>query len=69
MKKFIDYIPKKKQHYVEEFYKCRFDGDYWLYVKEEFWVEDMGCRTIHENSIKKVLDVFKSVRVAREDEL
>lgn len=60
MKALMDYIPKGKRHWVEAFWH---DSDgYWLVVGEAYWCDYMDCHTIHEDTIKEVLQVFKSVR-------
>ena len=36
------------------------DG-YWLYLREDWYCEETECRTIHEMTLRAVLEVFETV--------
>ena len=63
LEKALQFIPDKYKHMVasDSYYAGRQDG-YWVYLKEEFFNEEMGCQTIHEYTQKDVLRVLKSTR-------
>lgn len=67
MKDLMSYLPKKKRDWVTSFTKD--EEGYWLSVGEHYFIDDMGCRTIHEDTIFDVLRVLRSARPATDDEL
>jgi len=47
-------------HPAVELFEKDEDG-YWLYLREDWWCGEMDCRTIHENTIREILEVFETV--------
>ena len=40
------------------------DNGYWIYLKDGYWSPDMEAITIHEMTVKDLLDVFSRVEKA-----
>jgi hypothetical protein len=44
---------------VEDAYQ---DSDgYWLHLKQEYFCEGMGCRTVHEYTVRDLIDMMTTV--------
>jgi hypothetical protein len=37
----------------------------WIYLRGDYWCDDMECRTIHEHTIPEIIEKFRSVRLLK----
>ena len=66
-KTLIDYIPKKHHHMIDYISDERGYGEgYWVYLKARYICADMECGTIHEYTIKDIVEKFKTCRPIQE---
>lgn len=59
-------IPKKYQKMIKEIYH---DSDgYWAYTEKGYFVEGMGCHTIHEDTHKEFLEMMRTIKICNCEE-